>query len=1287
MASEIKIYGQKYQLSKELENYVNVRKEFQNLSEKYGKLYEKELLTDCHNVEAIVNKAYKLADNYFNKAGDVILDRLATNDIYTVRSQDILDIVEECGILDPFEKGFSAIEKVYYNIIQKAEEAKRQRELRKESRARFVGGGFGIDGAIRGIIKAELLNQVTGLGHSAFNAFGNARTEREKQEQLDNLHFIAITMLSGAFKESIANYYIAMLIVLNKYEIISFEWPSKKDEEQAKAILENLEAGRIPKEKINSALYNLVTLDPFNMNMYSYVLKNQGDSKNELEKFGEMHGINIHSMKDSIINDLFLNDINELCEVYKKEKEPVQFEKQLFSIQSKIDKKKKFLGLTGILQCEKLIEKELNKLNIRFKTVDGVIFKSIEEAKLAKKDLNKFYEYISIHGIESEAIREEINKLEFKTNIVTVNLDKRLEGMKLLNDDKELGKRINNILIRKGFTTASTRDDYSFAKKVFIIGVSKEFKENAQRAKKLAKIDATEKIVLIFKNRKRYEGDFTWWVLSTNNLYTFDNDDDDINDIKVVSYLDIEFIHADNKGNLITRIRGGVDRVCKLELDKKCEQDAVREKLSNAMEEIYYLLAPFTKGREISENSKKERKKDIAKLEVKKLNKNTYWQQGLMRCKELKSHACINDNSTDFKTLLNKANQYWNCDFDDEIIYFVMVDSSIGSSIVLTSERCYIYGKVYSTEQKYVFPIDRISTFSPAGKKKEYNMFFDVDYFKENYFDCSDDGVCFNTVKFHMFNIPEDAGESVCATLTSLEEEIRKPMIEKKKKTEYYKKAIEQADNESKAEQLVNEIKKDTILDINDKEMFLKKAQLRLEKYQNTATNKQALTKLLSAIKKDDLRTINSTLNQILSNELFDENDKTAISKLIDMQLEIGNKLYEKVLTSFFKEKSVVSALLLDKPIYMKNRGKDVAKEMCEFFISTRLEVEDDEVPLLLFKNGSQYRSVGSAIPDAEKCLITNKRLVVLMRMDNYEIHTLDDVKIKAADMMHGQFVRDKNDKPIPFCFPYVKVEQITDKEYKNQLQRKLNDADYVIVAKELNDFISGIRRTSIEIEKMKAVLEKLPTDNSMLKSLSKGELEKEYTDWERYEKYGSKVTDYLDSIRKIIKDIYEKEASEMCTGLSEMSLDELKELKEKLDEVFSNKNFAHFIDGNKAVVKEEIQKRQDIAIREEIAENSEKLGDFTRIELENEYDKWASYTGNVKEVNEYRQMLIKSIEIAYKKEAQKMCVNLEQLTVEEAESLLSSFDKVFTRKQYVHFVEGEKQIVQVEIQKKRICS
>ena len=45
--------------------------------------------------------------------------------------------------------------------------------------------------------------------------------------------------------------------------------------------------------------------------------------------------------------------------------------------------------------------------------------------------------------------------------------------------------------------------------------------------------------------------------------------------------------------------------------------------------------------------------------------------------------SCNSSTTTELKQdsilaeeLLNKAKQYWNCEFDDETIYFVMVDSS-----------------------------------------------------------------------------------------------------------------------------------------------------------------------------------------------------------------------------------------------------------------------------------------------------------------------------------------------------------------------------------------------------------------------------------------------------------------------------------------------------------------------------------------------------------------------------------------------------------------------------------
>ena len=515
-------------------------------------------------------------------------------------------------------------------------------------------------------------------------------------------------------------------------------------------------------------------------------------------------------------------------------------------------------------------------------------------------------------------------------------------------------------------------------------------------------------------------------------MYTFENDDDNVENKKVVPFLDIEFIHADRNGNLVTRIRGEIDRTDTLELSNECEKDSVRENLSKAMEEIRYLIAPLTMGR--SASKKTDRKMDVASLDVKKLANNDSWRAAVASCKEVKEHACINDNSPAFKTLLNKAKQYWDCEFEDENVYFVMVDSSIGSSVVLTSARCYIYGKVHSTTQKYVFPIDKISTFRGEGKGKKYLMFFDVDYFKKNYFDCSGGGVCFNTVDFNMFNIPEKTGEYVCRALTSMEKEIRKPMLEKEEKRKYFEKAVTEATDSTKINEVIKVLNNDKILDEDDRKFFLSKLQQKSDKYQNTAANARELEQMVAVIKRDDLAEINSALNKLLKNELYDASDKKAITDLIEIQLEIGSKLYETELSQFFNEKSTAAHLILGKPVYMKKNSKETAGKLCDFFIRISPELEQDEVPLVLFKNSSQFRSVPPSPPDAEECFISNKRLFVSFKGKSYEVFALNDIEINQMLLEHGNRIRG-NGKLISFCFPYVKREEIEVRTYRSSLR------------------------------------------------------------------------------------------------------------------------------------------------------------------------------------------------------------------------------------------------------------
>ena len=58
-------------------------------------------------------------------------------------------------------------------IVDGAEYEKKYRELRKQSRGKWVGGGFGLSGAISGAAQAEILNVGTGLIHSTINFFGD----------------------------------------------------------------------------------------------------------------------------------------------------------------------------------------------------------------------------------------------------------------------------------------------------------------------------------------------------------------------------------------------------------------------------------------------------------------------------------------------------------------------------------------------------------------------------------------------------------------------------------------------------------------------------------------------------------------------------------------------------------------------------------------------------------------------------------------------------------------------------------------------------------------------------------------------------------------------------------------------------------------------------------------------------------------------------------------------------------------------------------------------------------
>lgn len=131
----------------------------------YQDLYNKARQERLVAFAEIVLKANNEAVDFINRLNKTFELELP-DDVYVELNQYCANKLEEIKI------GFDKL-----NQIDTEEAIKKgYREIRKETRGRWQGGGFGVSGALKGAITAGAMNAVGGMAHSAFNALGNLGT-------------------------------------------------------------------------------------------------------------------------------------------------------------------------------------------------------------------------------------------------------------------------------------------------------------------------------------------------------------------------------------------------------------------------------------------------------------------------------------------------------------------------------------------------------------------------------------------------------------------------------------------------------------------------------------------------------------------------------------------------------------------------------------------------------------------------------------------------------------------------------------------------------------------------------------------------------------------------------------------------------------------------------------------------------------------------------------------------------------------------------------------------------
>lgn len=108
-----------------------------------------------------------------------LLEKYAVTPLFKhLLALNIYDVSEDMYIRDvvDYDEITTAREDIEYeleDIDDDKDELREYRAARKANRGRFVGGGFGISGAIKGSMKAGTLNAATGMIHGSINAVGN----------------------------------------------------------------------------------------------------------------------------------------------------------------------------------------------------------------------------------------------------------------------------------------------------------------------------------------------------------------------------------------------------------------------------------------------------------------------------------------------------------------------------------------------------------------------------------------------------------------------------------------------------------------------------------------------------------------------------------------------------------------------------------------------------------------------------------------------------------------------------------------------------------------------------------------------------------------------------------------------------------------------------------------------------------------------------------------------------------------------------------------------------------
>jgi hypothetical protein len=278
--SQFNILGTSIEFPENVDRYAMLRNEKVAMQLKCIQQY-RVTYNSYGKIETVLAKYKNDVNEIVSNVGKELYKNLVKLEIYDLSIDTYLSLYT--GSHEDAADAFDDIYDQYEDIVLAEEEKDAARKARKQNRSRVSGGGFGLEGAVKGMATAGALNMAYGVLHGTANLIGKGISTVSAKMALSSLYKNKETLdvLLYGIDEAIEEVYDGYMDCLNeKVEKNYFYDPF--DYDKAKALFTNAKNPEL-KEKEAELLIQALQQNPTNQEIYQYIIDQYDDEKNEVE--------------------------------------------------------------------------------------------------------------------------------------------------------------------------------------------------------------------------------------------------------------------------------------------------------------------------------------------------------------------------------------------------------------------------------------------------------------------------------------------------------------------------------------------------------------------------------------------------------------------------------------------------------------------------------------------------------------------------------------------------------------------------------------------------------------------------------------------------------------------------------------------------------------------------------------------------------------------------------------------------------------------------------------------